>query len=171
MTAILQDLSAPALIAAIKLNLYEFFRCLQHAARSEFFADDKLARWRTPIDHSWFNGVVSTQPAGPQADHTIRETIEYFKSRRTVAFSWWFEPTVPIEGWHPLLTYHGLQLENDTPGMAVELSKINEDIKTPPNFSLRSVATEADLKVWAQTFVTGYGLPLDWQAGVEQIIF
>ena len=84
MSNILNDFSTPALINAVKSNLYEFFRYLGRSTQTELFTSSALMRWHTTTPHPWFNGVLSTQPASDNDQHTVQDVIPYFQSRSVV---------------------------------------------------------------------------------------
>ncbi len=46
------------LARATKQNLTDFFRFLARSPATEYGEADGIARWRTPLAHSWFNGIL-----------------------------------------------------------------------------------------------------------------
>ncbi|MBI5292146.1 MAG: hypothetical protein HY872_09750 [Chloroflexi bacterium] len=51
MNRILTDLSTPAIVHAVKANLYEFFRYLGRSKQTEFVNGSGLMRWNTRVPH------------------------------------------------------------------------------------------------------------------------
>ena len=167
---VLSDLSPPALARATKANLYEFFRYLGRSARVDFYESQSLIRWRTPVPHPWFNGVLVRTAPPEKADQTIEGMAAYFKSQNVEPFTWWLEPGLQATGWGKYLLAHGFGYDENTPGMAVDLSALNEDVKAPPNFTIVPVEDLEALKEWTQTFIAGYQLPPAWEAGLFDLM-
>jgi hypothetical protein len=78
MTDILTDLSEPALRTAIKANFYAVFASLERSPTVDFARQPGLIRWRTPIMHPLFQGVLITEARPGGEEQLIRESREYF---------------------------------------------------------------------------------------------
>ncbi|MGW8252151.1 MAG: hypothetical protein ACWGO1_16035, partial [Anaerolineales bacterium] len=126
MTDILTNLSQPVLARAAKNNLYRFFETLRGWQRAEFYEIPAFLRWGTPLPHPWYNGVFSRKP--PEGDETqrIQETLAYFRNRGIRAITWWLAPELEESDWSRQLLQNGLGSTDDPPGMAVDLSLLNE---------------------------------------------
>ena len=164
MTIIQTDVSAEALVTAIRANMCDFFRHTSKSNPAEHFEDAKFTRWYTPLPHPWFNGVLSSNPPMDDDDPFIVETTKYFRGKGVHAFTWWLEPHLKPSDWEPALSKHGFGFSDDTPGMAVDLHELNDAIQTADRFEIRSVADEESLHIWAKVFVNGYGLPRNWES-------
>jgi ribosomal protein S18 acetylase RimI-like enzyme len=157
-TELLRDLSASALVAAIKANLFEYYRYLGRSPQAEFHDSPQLTWLSTGIPHPFLNNVLRTQLAPDSVDGTIAQTLAYFTSRNVAHLSWWTEPgTEPADLAKHLLA-HGLVYTDGGPGMAVELSELNEDLSTPVELAIEPVADNDTLEQWVQTFVIGFEL-------------
>lgn len=165
MDNILTDLSTSALVKAIKNNLYEFFRFLQRSPVTDFHEDSKLIRWRTPIPHPWFNAVLSTQPPAMGDEHLVDEIVAYFRSYERTAITWWLDPDLPLADWKTYLAPRGFHQDSTTPGMAVALATMREDINVAGELRIVPVEDRHMLKTWVHTFILGYELPLAWEQG------
>src|SRR5690349_18048958 len=120
------DQSDEALVTAIRANLCGFFRHLSRSRPLEHFENSKFTRWQVPIQHPWFNGVLSSQSPEEGDAAFIEETIQYFRTKAVGAFTWWMEPHLKPSDWEPILSKHGFGFSNDTPGMAADLHTLNE---------------------------------------------
>jgi GNAT superfamily N-acetyltransferase len=163
MSVVLTDLSAPSLARAIKANLLDFFRYLHRAAQTDFYAGDRFARWHTRVPHPWFNGVIARQPPAAEDRRFVEETLTYFRRWGVSTFTWWLEPDLPLASWQSTLMPYGFHVDCNTPGMAVDLQALHEDVPAPPALKIVPVEDEAALKVWTRTFVLGYELPAAWE--------
>ena len=66
MSELLTDLTTAALAAAIKANLFEYYRYLGRSPQAEFYDSPELTWLLTGIPHPFLNNVLRTQPAPSQ---------------------------------------------------------------------------------------------------------
>jgi GNAT superfamily N-acetyltransferase len=159
MSCILKDLSAPALVAAIKANLFEWYRYLGSSPKAELYDSPKLTWLLTGISNSFVNGVLRTQVEPDNVDAIIEKTLAHFKSRNVTRLSWWTEPgTQPTDlGKH--LVAHGLTYTDGGPGMAVDLMGLNEGLPTPTDLTIEHVEGTETLRKWAYASIIGFEHP------------
>ena len=167
MSHIQTDVSDEALITAVRANMGALFRLLSSATPEEHFENEKFTRWYAPLQHPWFNGVLSTKPFEETDAAFIAETIQYFRSQGVNTFTWWLDPPLQPSDWEPALSKNGFGFSDDTPGMAVDLQALNESQSPVDGLEVRVAADEESMRVWTKIFVNGYGLPADW----EPIVF
>jgi ribosomal protein S18 acetylase RimI-like enzyme len=163
---LLRDLSTSALAEAIKGNLFEYYRYLGRSPQAEFHDSPQLTWLLTGIPHPFLNNVLHTRLAPDNVDNSIAQTLAYFASKGMTQLSWWTEPgTQPADLAEHLLA-HGLVYTDGGPGMAVELSELNEDLSAPAGLMIEPVADSGALARWARAFVAGFGL-----SGSEHVSF
>ena len=162
MEPIQTDVSDEALVLAIRANLCDFFRLLSSSNPTEHFENGQFTRWYVPVPHPWFNGVLSTHLPSASDEAFITDTIKYFRDKGTPAFTWWMEPPLKSSDWEPALSKYGFGFSDDTPGMAVDLQTLNESLQPMAGLEIRAVTDKETLRTWVNTFIPGYGLPLDW---------
>ena len=159
MSELLKDLSLPALVAAIKANLFEYYGYLGRSPKAELYESPQLTWLLTGIPHPFLNNVLRTQLAPDDVDPIIVETLAHFKSRNVAHLSWWTEPgTQPVDVGERLLA-HGLTYTDGGPGMAVDLLALNEDVAAPLGLTIERVEDAGTLIKWIQAAVAGFGLP------------
>lgn len=163
MTDILTDLSKPALVGAAKNNLYRFLAYMLRWEKAEFYQDDLILRWYTPLPHPWFNGVLSRNAPPGQVKELIVDTLAYFKDKDRQVITWWLAPELEDGDWSRQLVQNGLGRIDDPPGMAADLHALNEDLTVPEGLQIRQVEDADQMKTWSEVFATGYGLPLEWE--------
>jgi GNAT superfamily N-acetyltransferase len=159
MSDILQDLSAPALVAAIRANLFAWQRTLGRSPKAEFYDSPEVTWLLTGMPTPSLNTVVLKQANPEDVDAIIEDTRAHFESRGVTTVSWWIHPdTQPADlGQH--LVDHGLTYREGTPGMAVDLWALNEDLLTPPGLAVEPVNDTGALKQWVYASILGFGLP------------
>jgi len=162
MSEILSELSKPALGYAVKANLVAFFRQLESCPAIRFDQREGFCRWHSEVPYPWFNGVLSSRPARLEDEPYIDQAVTYFKTHGQPAMTWWLEPPLKPGDWEATLAPHGFILSSETPGMAADLTKLNEPLRTPPGLDIRQVDDPQNLRAWSEIFVSGYGLPAGW---------
>ena len=172
MTQILTDLSRPALVRAIQQNLYDVgWELRKDWKQAVFYNDKKIRRWWSPIPIAFiFNAAFSLQPPDGDETELIHDTIAFFQSRARDGFDWWLFPGLETRDWARQLEAHGLTLESDPPGMALDLSTLPQAIPLPAGIAIKIVTDAEMMKTWNATFVQGYGLPPDWEAVCQEMM-
>jgi len=158
MSDILEDFSPQALTAAIKANLFEYYRYLGRSPGAELHEDPRLTWLITGIPHTFLNTILYTRMTSDNVDEDIEQTLASLGSRNVTNLSWWTEPgTQPMDlGEH--LIAHGLTYTSGGPGMALDLLKLNE-LSTPSDLTIKRVEDVETQREFVHTAVTGFGLP------------
>lgn len=164
MNHIQTDLSDEALVAAIRLNMCDFFRHLSRSDPMEHFETAKFTRWHSPLSHPWFNGALSSASFEERDETFIADTIQYFRAQKVNTFTWWMEPPLRPADWEPALSKHGFGYSDGTPGMAADLQGLDESLGAVDGLEVRTVANEESLRAWVNVFIHGYGLPPTWES-------
>ena len=159
MSDVLEDLSTPALVRAIKDNRFEWYEDLGRSPKAEFYSSPGLTWLLTGVPFPGMNTVVRTQLTPDDVDEIIEETVAHFKSKNVTSFTWWAEPgTQPTDLGDRLLA-HGFTYAEGAPGMAVDLLALNEDIRAPSDLRIKHVGDAGTLKQWGSTLISGFELP------------
>ncbi|HET9905872.1 MAG TPA: GNAT family N-acetyltransferase [Anaerolineales bacterium] len=164
MNHIQADMSDEALVTAIRNNMCDFFRHVSRSDLQEHFESQQFTRWHSPLPHPWFNGVLSSRAYEEGDDAFIEATIQYFREKGILSFTWWMEPHVSPPAWEQIQSRHGFRYSNDTPGMAIDLNDLNDSPRLLEGFEIRVVNDEETLHAWVKTFIHGYGLPSHWES-------
>jgi ribosomal protein S18 acetylase RimI-like enzyme len=159
MSDILENLSTPALVRAIKANRFEWYEYLGRSPKAEFYSSPGLIWLLTGTPFPLMNTVIRTQLKRDNVNEIIEETVAHFKSKNVISFTWWAEPgTQPTDLGDRLLA-HGFTYAEGPPGMAVDLLALNEDITAPSDLRIRHVGDAGTLKQWVSTLISGFELP------------
>ena len=165
MTQIAEDFSPAALEWAVKSNLFDFFRYLGRAPQTAFRDEGGVARWRTPVPYSWFNGALSARPALPGDAGLVTEIVADFVAHGVQEFTWWLSPDLLPDAsgasWAPILQAGGFHRTEGPPGMAVDLNTLGAPAR--PGLRIIPVTDAALLREWTMTFIAGYEVPPDWE--------
>ena len=163
MSSVLKDLSVPALVAAIKANLFEYYVYLGGSPGAELHDSPGITWLLTGLPHPFLNAVLRTQVAQHRVDDTIAETLAHFKSKAMTRFSWYVELVAQPADLGERLAAHGLTYAEGAPGMAVDLSVLRE-IPTLAGLAIEHVEGAGTLKEWVRVASAGFGLPASSQS-------
>jgi GNAT superfamily N-acetyltransferase len=154
-----KDFSAPALVAAIKANLFEWYRYLGRSPKAKLYDSPEVTWLLTGVPSSFVNGVLRTQVEPGTVDVIIEETLTHFESRNVTKFSWWTEPGTQPTDLGKYLEAHGLTYTEGGPGMAVDLLELNEGLPTPSGLTIERVGDTETLRKWAYASMIGFEKP------------
>jgi GNAT superfamily N-acetyltransferase len=157
--SILTDLSTPSLARAIKENLYDYFDALGRSEIAQIDEGPGWLRWRTPVFHPWFNGVLCTRPPVEGDTALVESSLAFFRSQGTPSLTWWLSPDQPSAAWGPYLQPHGFHFDDSTPGMAIALEALPKEERLPAGLEIIPVDDEAALRTWVDVFAEGYPTP------------
>ncbi len=159
MNAILTDLSAPALAAAVRANLFAFFLCGERAPVMELDRRDGFVRWYLPHPLAWFHGALSARDASPGDGAAVDETLAYFRAKRAGEVCWWLADGVDPGGWTRLLESRGFARVEGPPGMAVALASLPDAPALPPGAEVHVVRDAADMRLFVDILGAVFGFP------------
>lgn len=161
MGTITQDASSAGMATAIEANLNATFSLLDRAPSTQLHDDDPDLRWYiTPkVPHPLFNHVYFTSlPKEEDVDARIEELRKHFASHQ-LPLMWSVGPfSRPSElGSH--LESHGLRCVEESPGMALDLIAINEDIPIPSELAIERVRNAEVLSKFVEVLRVGFEMP------------
>ena len=161
MGTISQDTSSAGMAWAIEANLNVTFSLLGGSPSTQLHDDDPDLRWYiTPkVPHPLFNHVYFTSlPHEEDVDARIEELSQHFASRQ-LPLMWSVGPfSRPSElGSH--LESHGLRCVEESPGMALDLKVINEDISFPSELIVERVSNAEVLSEFVEVMRVGFEMP------------
>jgi GNAT superfamily N-acetyltransferase len=159
MSGLLADFSPASLERGVKVNLYAFLKRLGRSPAAAIVEEGPLVSWHTPLPNVWFNGVLASGSAPPDAERLIASRLAYFQERGVEAVSWWLEPHVERTEWEPHLLRIGFRADDSTPGMAIDLSKLRAPTRQPAGLEILPVEDDAALRAWITLVLPGFGLP------------
>jgi GNAT superfamily N-acetyltransferase len=151
--------SSPAsLITAIEgdlLSWLDVFSKLEGAVLNDI---PGLKRSITNLPMSLFNSIMQTRLEPGQVDETIQK-ITRDAQRRGVPVLWWIGPSTLPEDLSQRLLKHGFVVDEDGPGMAVDLDLINESLPVSEGVSISLADDEASWWAWCRALTQGFEAP------------
>lgn len=158
MDKIIQELTDPALPAAIERNFAEEMISFGHGLPGgEVHEDAELLWFFTGRAH--LNGILLThfaQDDKAYIDAKIEETLAYFKARQ-VDVGWSVGPSTQPDDLADHLKEHGFVYGIDTIGMAVALQSIHNDVHTSTALTIREALDGETLLQLRDIEALGFG--------------
>ena len=158
---VLQDRRPAAIIAAIEENFIGLTSAYVRTSGGQVHIEPELTWLYTGTPLSYYNGVTRTTIGTSDPDARIRAILAFFQTRRQ-PMSWWVTPSTCPPDLARRLQAHGLKLEWQDAGMAVDLHNLNESLSTPAGLTIERIEDEATMADWIWVF--GLGFELDEEA-------
>jgi len=153
----LEDLSEPALVRAIEINLFELFTTFRRWPQAEVHDDPDMLWTITNVAFPLFNSVLRARLELHNIEAVIEATLRRYKARN-VPMLWWTGPTTRPENLGAYLKAHGL-VEGDSTGMAVDLQALNENLDRPPGLEVELVNDDESLQKWSEILTAAFPMP------------
>lgn len=164
MSEILTLATTLQLAHAVEGNLHDLFRSMMQLPGSEMVECGDVSYHLAFPTNPLFKSVWGTRLTTENADAVIDETLDWFRERNAPFAFWWVNTFTRPTDLAEHLRAHGLELYDEgNPGMGVELSRLNEDIRVPAGLKIIKVQTEQQVQEWGETFVAGFDVP-PWAA-------
>ncbi|MFL5804666.1 MAG: GNAT family N-acetyltransferase [Roseiflexaceae bacterium] len=151
----LTDMASEPVIRAIEENAAEFLLALGRAAGSEERNDSSI-QWTiggSPIDYH--NCVVRANLTPETADQAIQAVLARLRAYN-VPGSWHLGPAMRPADLGPRLLAHGFSYAGPEPGMAINLSELDQAAR-PAGVTIERVMDSQALVMWVDTLGQGFG--------------
>jgi ribosomal protein S18 acetylase RimI-like enzyme len=162
----LSNFTSTILIPAIEESLREFWVNWGGSPQSELYDGPNMMRLYTGVPYAFCNGVIGKQLSSDSIDADIDETVSYFRARNA-KWEWIVGPNPTPAFLDKSLIKHGLSVQGESTGMAINLHDMNQDIPLIENLSIVRVDDDETLKIWANTLVKGFESPALYPSFVD----
>lgn len=148
MNAILTDLSPEALVAANEASKIEMYTSWFEQGCVEVHREPDVLWFRSNVPWEHLSGVFTAQFAPDRIDERIETILGYLSSPR-VPMIWSVSPSSRPTDLAAHLLKHGLSHQWDAPGMAADLTMLNEDLPVPDRLRIVHVENAQAQAQWA----------------------
>ena len=160
MDAILQDFSPTRLAVANEDNLASWIPVFSRLEGSQINHLPGIKRSISNIPLSLLNSIMDARLTPEQAESTIEYVVADSRSRN-VPILWWVGPSTRPSDLAQRLVNHGFSIDEDGPGMAVDLDKLNEHLPVPDGCSIIPAQDDASWWAWSKTMAQGFEAPAE----------
>ncbi len=158
MNDILQDLSPTSLSIAVEKNLSSWMPVFGKQWKVIEGDPPGTIRSLSPVAVSLFNSVMEARLEPDQVEAAIR-FITADAEQRQVPVLWWVGPSTVPPGLGKTLQKYGFIIDDDDPGMAVELAKLNKNLPVAAGVTIEVVTGDSALREWCQAMAHGFEAP------------
>ena len=158
MDAILQDFSPARLTVANEENLASWIPVFNKLDGSQENNLPGVQRSISNIPMPLLNSIMEARLAPEQVQPTIDYVIADAKSRH-VPVLWWVGPSTRPADLAERLVAYGFSIDEDGPGMAVNLDKLNESLPVAEGCSIQPALDDAAWWAWSRTLAKGFEVP------------
>lgn len=120
--------------------------------------DSRLTWISTGSPLRFYNGVVRTRLASPDADREIDSVVSRFRERGWLMV-WWVMPSSRPPDLAARLAAHGFALRDQDLAMAVELAALPGSVPVPAGVTIERVRTRGAMDDWLRAFGAGFRIP------------
>jgi len=140
-----------SLAQAAETSLIDYFTLFATNCPITDFGSTSGLRWRiSDVPNRVFNMVLCGSLDPQEAAERIDGLLAEFATRG-VPSAWWGLPSGAGLDLDTLLTARGFQYVGYEPGMAIELSALDFNVRSIPGLVIRPAADDNDLRVFAET--------------------
>jgi len=157
MEDILADFSAPVLTQAIEANNSGYLMDLDRSPQVTIHKDPELTWFIIGAPFPGFNRIVHTKFEAHDLETKIEAALSPFKSRG-VPMLWHTGPATRPADLGECLVACGLTLIAAEPGMAADLSGLEDDVSLPSGLKIEHVRA-GTLKAWGQAATRAFEFP------------
>ena len=155
---ILRNPTSEQIITAIEQNLFAWIPILGKMGSA--VDNDPIGVKRVKCDRptALFNSVMDAQLHPGQVESTITH-IQSDARQRKVPLLWWISPSTRPADVEQHLIDHGFVIDEASPGMAVDLTQLNENLRLPEGLTVQLAQDDASFRVWTTALAAGFEFP------------
>jgi len=159
MEDILTNPSTAELITAVEANLSGWLPVFGRMGRVYLKNPPGVKRSMTNVSISLFNSIMDARLSPEKVDEAI-ETIKADAKMHKVPVLWWLGPSSqPVDLANHLIN-QGFMVDDDGPGMTVDLASVNTNLPAPPGLSITLAQDESARQEWIELMAKGFEVPL-----------
>jgi ribosomal protein S18 acetylase RimI-like enzyme len=152
---ILQDLSPEAVALALDANKIASGVLLSTLPNATLHDEPGILWFETGLALNAYNGVLQTNLSREALPEAISRVLTHFQARN-LPFHWRPGLSSQPENIGDLLVAHGIEHEEDEPGMAADLLAIKEvDLPEVPSLQIEEVLSASQIRQWSETTFVG----------------
>lgn len=152
------DVSPAALAAAIEANTHDAFARWGHALGATFHEDAAVTYFTSAVPLQLANGVIRAQLPTASADSRIAAIVGDLRANDE-PFAWLIGPSAQPDDLTALLEARGLTLDDESPGMAIDLRAAPLAAPLPGGAAVAEVLDDDTLSRWIDVLCAASPLP------------
>ncbi len=158
MSDIVTEFSVPSLIQGMENNLQELVRLWGRIIEATFHEDAECSWFISGLPFELANGVSRVHITADDAGSTIEKLMHNLMAYQT-SLAWFIGPSARPADLGQRLLAHGWRLDDDPPGMALDLLALDENIPISSKLRIEQVRNGEMLQQWIRVVVAGSEMP------------
>jgi ribosomal protein S18 acetylase RimI-like enzyme len=158
MHTVLEDFSASSLVNAMEMNIHEAWIRFAHLLGANVHDEHDLLWFLSGFPIHLANGIVKANFPVERLEHTLDEHL-YKLTAEHVPMAWLIGPSTRPEDLGSHLETHGWMLEDEVPGMAIDLESLDGSLSSPASLTIERVQDEETLRTWLRIMTVGSDIP------------
>jgi GNAT superfamily N-acetyltransferase len=154
----LEDFSRQAVIQAMEENLRETGIRWAKLLQAELHEEPEITWFVSGLPFELCNGIVHAQLVTEKSQDKIDEILKKLANIH-VPMACMVTPSMQAVHLEQHLQAHGWELDDEAPGMALDLQRLNLDISTPVGLTVKEVSKGAMLTQWMRVMTLGSEMP------------
>lgn len=154
MTDIVRSIDPSTIASVIEANINAYLLSFARIPGSHLRQDSQCAWVDSGIADSTFNSVVLARFSPESVAAEIETILAHFRAR-SLPFTWHIGPGSGPPDLGDRLLAHGLNHDEDEPGMAVDLDRARDDFAIPSGLEITPVRDQSDLREWVNVWLFG----------------
>jgi GNAT superfamily N-acetyltransferase len=168
MSDIVTEFSEPSIIQGMESNLQELSRLWGRIIGATFHEDAESSYFISGLLFELANVVFRANFAAGDPDSNVEKLIEHLMAHH-MPLSWFIGPTTQPADLSQRLLAHGWRLDDNAPGMALDLLTLDENAPLSSKLKIEQVSDGETLEQWIRVLVAGSEFPdsvLDFVLGL-----
>lgn len=155
---IVNSFSTPILLEAMEANVQGAWLHLGRGLGAVIHDEPELLWFSSGLPVHLANGIVKTRFPLDAGREMLNEKLKSLVTQH-VPMAWLIGPSSRPANTGSYLEEHGWALDDEAPGMAIDLRSLDEYLALPSDLTIVRVSDEAMLKTWLRTMIVGSELP------------
>jgi GNAT superfamily N-acetyltransferase len=154
----LEDFSGQTVIQAMEENLRDTGIRWANLLQAEVHEEPEITWFVSGLPFELCNGIVDARLVSEDSHGKIDEILKQLATYH-VPMACMVTPSMQAAGIEQNLLAHGWQFDDEAPGMAADLHKLNEHLSFASDLSIKEVVDGDMLKEWMRVMAAGSGMP------------
>lgn len=155
---IVEDFSSLPLLTAMETNVQQAWIHLGRGLRATIHEEPELLWFFSGLPFHLANGIARANFPADRMEETLEERLKQLMAH-DVPMVWLAGPSTQPKDLGNRLQEHGWTLEDQTPGMAVDLNSFDEHVSLPSQLTIERVSDGEMLKTWLRVMTVGSEIP------------
>jgi GNAT superfamily N-acetyltransferase len=158
MNMVLKDFSTSSVVEAMENNVHEAWIRFAHLLGATVYDEPDILWFFSGLPFHLANGIVRTRFSEEHLEEMLEERLQQFAAKQ-VPMAWLIGPSTRPVNVGSRLQGHGWVLEDETPGMAIELQTLDESFSSPPFLTIERIQDAETLRTWLRVMTVGSDIP------------